>query len=311
MTTMRFKPLALAGVIVLGIGLTATDAQTITRQGSGVEAMFASQSQAFTNSDPVGITWGPAPGFGPYAANAIIPGLPVPPSPAITPAGGNAFAGGGWTSVFNDNLGTTTYTAAQGTIDDSISALPTVTSDVQLQFQSWRLQQAAAAPGYAYLQFNFGSNYLFTFNPGLAPVVNPAVPLLVSGNTQGLTSYAQFDAVINYDWLPVTINTAGVITQSGPTQSLGALSYAWQVIGPGPFGLALPSTGSLAGVPAGDGILSLTGFAWVAGDPVDIAVTAVPEPGTAVGLGCAAVAGLAWRRRRAAVAAMQPIPPHR
>lgn len=298
MTTMRSRPLALAGVIVLGIGLTAAEAQTITRQGSGVKAMFASQSQAFTDSDPVGITWGPPPGSGPYASNAIIPGLPVPSGPSISPAGGNSFAGGGWTSLFNDNLGTFSYTAAQGTIDDIIAGVPAVTSDVQLQFQNWRLQQATAAPGYAYMQFNFGSNYLFTFNPGLLPAVNPAVPLLVSGNTQGLTSYAQFDTVINYDWLPVTINTAGVITQSGPTQSLGALSYAWQVIGPGPFSLSLPSTGSLAGVPAGDGILSLTGFAWVAGDPVDISVTAVPEPGTAAGLACAGLAVLAWRCRR-------------
>jgi hypothetical protein len=292
------KPLALAGVIVLGLGLAAADAQTITRQGSGVNAMFASQSQVFTDSDPVGIVWGPAPGFGPYATNAIIPGLPVPPTPAIAPPAGNAFAGGGWTSLFNDNLGTFSYTAAQGTIDDVVSGVPSVTSDVQLQLQNWRLQQAAAAPGYAYMQFNFGSNYLFTFNPGLGAAVNPAVPLLVAGNTQGLTSYAQFDAVINYDWLPVSINSSGVITQTGPTQSLGALSYAWQVLGPGPFSLSLPSTGSLLGVPAGDGILSLTGFAWMAGDPVDISVTAVPEPSTTLGVACAGLIALGCRCRR-------------
>lgn len=299
MTTSFPRPLALAGALVLGLGLSAAEAQTITRQGSGVTAMFASQSQSFTNSDPVGIVWGPAPGFGPYAANAIIPGLPVPPTPAIVPPIGNAFAGGGWTSVFNDNLGTFNYTAAQGTIDDIIAAIPTTTADVQLQLQNWRLQQAAAAPGYAYMQFNFGSNYLFTFNPGLGAAANPAVPLLVAGNTQGLTSYAQFDAVINYDWLPVSINSSGVITQTGPTQSLGALSYAWQVLGPGPFSLSLPSTGSLAGVPIGDGILSLTGFAWMAGDPVDISVTAVPEPTTSLGLACFGLAALGIRCRRA------------
>jgi hypothetical protein len=73
---------------------------------------------------------------------------------------------------------------------------------------------------------------------------------------------------------------------------------------PGPFGLVLSSTGSLLGVPAGDGILSLTGFGWVAGDPVEITVTVVPEPRAAAGLATACGgAWWGWRRRRTKLAA--------
>jgi len=56
------------------------------------------------------------------------------------------------------------------------------------------------------------------------------------------------------------VGFASAHTQTGPAQPLGALGYSWQVSDPGPFGLVLSSTGSLLGVPAGDGILSLTGF---------------------------------------------------
>ena len=274
-------------------------AQTITRQGSGMEAMFASQSDGFTASDPIGVIWGFSAGIGPYTAGLILPSLPTPPAPSITPAGGNAFANGGWTSVFNDNNGSTAFTASQVTLDDSVAVIPTTTADVQILFQNWRLQQGPSALGYAYCQVNFGSNYIFSPNvPGLAAAANPAIPLLVSGQTIGLSSYAQFEAVINYDWIPATVNSAGVVTQTGPLQSLGALSYSWSVTGPGPFNLSLPSTGSLAATPTGDGILSLTGFAYVAGDPVDITVTSVPEPSTWVTAACGFACGVFSLLRR-------------
>lgn len=273
-------------------------AVTVTRQGSGMEAMFASQSDVFRDSDPLAILWGAPPGFGPYPSGAIIPGLPLPPAPAIAPAPGNAFANGGYSSTFNDLGGTTSYTAAQITLDDVVAAVPGVTADVQVQFPVIRLEQGPTAPGYTYLQANFGSNYLFTANAGLGASVNPAIPLLVSGQTIGLTSYAQFEASIDYTWIPASVNSSGLITQTGPAQPLGALGYSWQVAGPGPFGLILSSTGSLLGVPAGDGILSLTGFSWVAGDPVDLTVTLVPEPSAAAGLATAGgLAWWAWRRR--------------
>ena len=186
-------------LVCVGLSLASTqvDAQTITPNGSGVEAMFASQSDAFRDSDPPGIVWGAPAGLGLYPVNAVIPGLPTSPTPSIVPAPGNSFAGGGYTSLFSDNLGSNNYTSAQATIDDFVSATPAITSDVRIVFQNWRLEQAPLAPGYAYNQLNFGSNYLFTFNPGLGAAINPAIPLLLSGQTVGLGSYAQFDAVIN------------------------------------------------------------------------------------------------------------------
>jgi hypothetical protein len=295
-------------MLLVGLGISCAwwlisignaQAQVITRIGSGVEAMFASQSDAFRDSDPTGILWGVPAGFGLYPGGAVIPNLPAPPTASISTPSGNAFAGGGYTALFADNLGgSTSFTAAQATIDDIVSATPAITSDVQIQFSNWRIAQGPTAPGYAYNQLNFGSNYLFTLNPGLGAAVNPAIPLLINGNTQGLTSYAQFDAVINYDWIPVTTNTAGLILPSGPTMSLGSLSYAWSVSGPGPFTLSLPSSGSLAATPAGDGVLSINGHAWVAGDPFTLNVNLVPEPSALGLLAVASVLSLRVSRYR-------------
>ena len=293
-------------VVFSGITVTvlaAAEAQTITRQGSGVIARFASQSEVFSAADPFPNPWPLSAGIGLYPLSAVVPSLPLPPTPAIVPATGNPFAGGGYTSGFNDLLGTTTFTASAVTIDDLVAAVPVTTADVQIQFQNWRLQQAPAAPGYAYCQLNFGSNYFVTSNPGLAAASNPAVPLLVTGQTLGLSSYAQFAASIDYTWIPATVTADGGVTQTGPMLSLGTLSYGWQVTGPGPFSLPLNSVGSLAAVPAVDGILSLTGFAWVAGDPVDVTVTAVPEPATAAGVVVAGVISLCRRRRGRSCAA--------
>jgi|694.fasta_scaffold01452_24 hypothetical protein len=288
-------------MVVLGVLSDSVSAQVITRVGSGVEAMFASQSDAWRDSDPTGILWGGPAGFGPYPSGTIIPNLPSPPippsisSPSVSTYVGNPFAGGGYTSTFIDNLiPTVNSTAAQSTIDDFVSATPTITSDVQIVFPNWLIAQDPTAPGYAYNQLNFGSNYLFTSNPGLLAATTPNIPLLLTGNTLGLTSYAQFDAVIQYDWTPVVLGT----TLFGPTVSLGSLSYAQTFTGAGPIFLTLNSTGSLAATPAGDGVLSLTGHAWVAGDPFQLNVTSnVPEP-SSVALMSVAIALVVYRGRR-------------
>lgn len=303
MTRQRNTFIFLVGLSFAAFVVVA-EAQVITPLGSGVEAMFASQSEAYSDSDPTGIPWGLAAGIGPYPAGFIIPSLPTPPPAGLTIAPGNAFAGGGYTSVFNDNFSTNGYTAGQATVDDFVSGLPVTTSDVQIVFPAWRLEQGPTAVGYAYYQLGFGSNYLFTSNPGLAAAVNPAIPLLLTGQVIGVTGYAQFDAMINYDWTPVSVNTAGVIAPSGPMVSLGSLSYSATFMGPGPFFTTQFSAGSLAATPAGDGVLSLTGFAWVAGDPFELAI-GVPEidPSGMASVMALVTGGLGLlerRRRRAA-----------
>ena len=289
--------------LVPGQASTGCDS-SFTRNGDGVEAMFASQSESYKDSDPTGILWGLA-GPGPYSAGAGLPGLPASPTPSISPASGNAFAGGGWNSNFNDLAGTNSFTAAQSIIDDSISSTPTVTSDVSIAIPAWRLYQAPLATGFAYEQLNFGSNYLFTSNPGLGPST-PSLPIYINGSViPGIGAYAQFDGVIDYTWIPVSINTAGIIAPSGPQVSLGQLTYTFLQTGGGSFATTLFSSGSLLATPSGNGILALDGHMWIAGDPFDLQVsTIVPEPSSIAMLcvGAFGLLGYGWRVKRRAAA---------
>jgi hypothetical protein len=257
--------------------------------------MFASQSEAYKDSDPTGILWGLA-GVGPYPTGAGIPSLPAAPTASIAaPTGGNAFAGGGWTSFFNDLAGASSYTAAQSTIDDNVAATPTFTADISLAIPAWRLYQAPGATGYAYDQLNFGSNYLVTSNPGLLGST-PGLPIYINGSViTGGGAYAQFDGVVNYTWLPVTINTAGLILPAGPSVPLGQLTYTFTQTGGGTFNTTLFSSGALLATPAGDGILALDGQMWIAGDPFELNVTTVPEPSTFALLALGAIALIGYR----------------
>ncbi|HEY2838274.1 MAG TPA: PEP-CTERM sorting domain-containing protein [Pirellulales bacterium] len=285
--------------MAFGLLSTAAQGQVISRNGDGVEAMFASQSEVYKDSDPTGILWGLA-GIGPYPSGAGIPGLPASPTPSISPASGNPFAGGGWNTFFNDLAGPTTFTAAQSIIDDSISATPTVTSDVNITIPAWRFFQAPAATGYAYEQLNFGSNYLFTSNPGLGGST-PGLPIFISGSViPGGSAYAQFDGVIDYTWFPVAVNTAGLITPNGPQVPLGSLTYTFTQTGGGSFATTLFSSGSLLATPSGNGILALDGHLWIAGDPFSLTVSTVPEPSSIalLGFGVVGLLGYGWRRGR-------------
>ncbi len=292
-TQLRVARILTAAVFATLLSVGA-QGQTITRNSDGVQAFFASQSDVYQDSDPLFGPFGPA-GLGPYTAGVVLPGLPLAPAASLTPAPGNAFAGGGYTSIFNDGLPLATYAAAQSTIDDFISGSPVFTSDVSIAIPAWRLFQAAGATGYAYQQLNFGSNYLFTLNPGLA-ASTPALPIYINGSVvSGGGAYVQFDGVVAYTWIPVTTNTAGTLTP-GTAVPLGQLNYTFNQIGGGTFIQTLTSTGSLLAIPAGDGILALDGHMWIAGDPFEMNVTTVPEPAT---LGLLMAGGLlALGRRR-------------
>jgi hypothetical protein len=281
----------LLGLVLVG----SAQAQVVTRMGSDVQAMFASQSEGYKDSDPTGILWGLA-GVGPYPTAAGIPSLPAAPTASITPpTGGNAFAGGGYSSFFNDLAGPGANTKAQSLIDDSVAATPFFTSDISIAIPAWRLFQGPSAAGYAYNQLNFGSNYLLTFNPGLA-TSTPGLPIYINGSViSGLGAYAQFDGVVNYTWLPVTINTAGLILPVGSPVLLGQLTYTFLQTGGGAFNTTLFSSGTLAPTPAGDGILALDGQMWIAGDPFDLQVTTVPEPSAFALLGFSLVGLIGYR----------------
>ena len=64
--------------------------------------------------------------------------------------------------------------------------------------------------------------------------------------------------------------------RSAPQPNRGSLTWNWLQLGGGAFSTPLFSSGSLAATPAGDGILSLDRYMWLAGEPSDI--TATPEP---------------------------------
>ncbi len=294
-------PRAVAALIVgMAFVCGGASAQVLSPNGSGVKAFFASQSDGYQDSDPTGASFGPA-GVGPYSPGAPLPALPPAPTPSITAAGGNPFStngGGGWTFYFNDNLGTTTFTAAQSTIDDNYLTAPILTSDVAITIPQWRLFQMPAAPGYAYEQINFGSNYLITSNPGLGANPSPNFPVFINGQTAAPGAYAQFDGVIDYTWIPVSINTAGVLSQTGPATLLGTLSWTFLQPGGGSFNQTLLSSGSLAAAPAGDGMLVLTGEMWLAGDPFDMTVSLAPEPSLGFGVAACALIHQGLRRRR-------------
>jgi hypothetical protein len=281
---------AFAGVVVMSwVGLLATQAHavaTVSQAGSGVEARFASQSNAFTASNPTVGAW-LAPGVGPYPSAAPIPGLPG----AVFTTGNNFQPAGGWVDNFNDLFPPTTFTAATSNIADSYLPVATQTQDMQVTIPAWRFFQAPAAPGYAFEQLNFTSDYLLTGNSGLAGST-PAFPLSVNGVIKSPGAYAQFEAVIDYTF--AAINTAGTI---GPFASLGTLTYSTTALTPGAFSFNLNSAGALAATPATDGLLRINGFMFIAGDPFEMNINVVPEPASLLTTGCALVL-LARRRRK-------------
>ena len=300
------------------VGLLAADVRggpNVQGAGSGVDAYFASDSERDQASDPPGLNpWTPA-GPGPYWSGnglpddppAPLPHIPGPPS-APGAYAGNAFAGilGGWTSSFTGGP-ITAPTTAYSDIYDNVSSNATVTSDINIGV-IMNLTQSPGAPGYAYEQLDFGSNYYLTSNPGLGSST-PSLPILVSGTVNGgVTAYAQFDGEVDYTWTPGTYSSGSLgtttFTPTGLPVSLGALDYSFYQPNGGSFYTTLLSSGTLGAIPSGSGQLALDGYFWVAGDPVDISISSVPEPSALalLGVGAVGVAAYAWRRRRVAKA---------
>ena len=285
------------GVVALASLFCGTSqAAVVVPLGSGVKIIFASQSETYKASDPAAIIWGLA-GPGIYASNAPIPSTLLDPIPSISAPGGNSYSpAGGYSTFFNDLLGASNFTAAQVTINDSVTATPTLTSDVRVGIPNWRLLQAPSAPGFAYNQLTFGSNYYVSSNPLGLFSSTPAIPIFINGSvTAGGSAFVKLDGVVQYTWFPGTINTAGTFTPSGSSSSLGQLNYTFLQSGGGGFLQTLNSTGTLSASPLNDGILALSGHFWLAGDPFDITITTVPEP---TSLSILSLTGFALLRRR-------------
>ncbi|MGA2440085.1 MAG: hypothetical protein ABSH08_03945 [Tepidisphaeraceae bacterium] len=285
-----------AAVLVLAVITLAGQSrgQTMNQAGSGVQAYFGSQSSLYEAADPTALPW-PAPGPGPYNPAAGLPNVPPPPGVPVWPTfSGNAFQGSGWVSNFNDLLGTNSYTAATSVITDSYTPSPTLTQDASIQIPAWRLYQAPAAPGYAYEQLDLAAAYAVI--GGTLGGSTPNFPLYINGST---ATYAQFGVVLKYFWTP---SNNSAFTASGPTVSLGTLDYSF-LTGGGPFATTVTSTGNLFPTPTSQGILEISGEMWLAGDPVDITVSTVPEPAS-FGLLTVASILMLKRHRRANPAAV-------
>ncbi|MBC7784154.1 MAG: hypothetical protein H7144_09960, partial [Burkholderiales bacterium] len=119
MTPTKSSIVAAAVTLVGVLGSINANAATVVQSGSGVQAYFGSQSNAYTASNPVVGGWG-VPGFGVYPAGAVLPGLPPAPTSITFPTyTGNNFQGAGSISNFNDLAPGTTFTVGNSTIADS------------------------------------------------------------------------------------------------------------------------------------------------------------------------------------------------
>jgi hypothetical protein len=281
-SVIKFASAAVA-VLLVAAETKAAVLTPMTPIGSGVQSRFASQSQGYMDSDPAGLNPWAFSGAGIYATGLPIPGLPAAPAPTVAPAPGNPFGGGGWTSNFNDGAGPGFSTKATSTLDDSYIPAPTLISDTRVVIVNWTMLQDPLAAGYAYNQLNFGANYVVTNNIALLGST-PNFPLYVSGSTAGgVGNFAKFDAVINYTWIPGKYDfpgPGGTFYVAGPNVSLGTLAYTYFNNSGGTFAASLNSSGALAGTTDTDGILSITGHMWIAGDPFQFNVTSVPLPAT-------------------------------
>ncbi|HTW94172.1 MAG TPA: PEP-CTERM sorting domain-containing protein [Tepidisphaeraceae bacterium] len=245
---------------------------------SDVQAYFGSQTNVYEASNPTVLPW-PAPPVGPYAPHNPLAGVPAPPVAPVWPGSisGNAFSPL-YTGNFNDGL--TPPTSATFAILAHNNPSPTLVSNDHINLPAMSLVQNAGAPGNAYEQLDFEVDYGVVGSLGAAA---PTFPFHLFGTVgAGSTDYAQFDAQLSYYWLP-TNNTA--FTTSGTPTYLGTLQYSALQLGGGSFNGLVHPTGALLASPTNWGVLEITGYMYVAGDPSSITVSGapVPEP-TSLGL---------------------------
>jgi hypothetical protein len=286
----------------------ALEAQDVVPLGSltggvtaGASGFFGTQSNAFHLADPAATFTGagtPGP-YLPAGAGVPLPGVPAPPTPVYYPS----MAAPAWPEQFNQPGGYTFHftdgsTSATTQITNA-TANAGLTTDAFINFgptgNPWAFDQGSSAVGYGYEQINFDAQ--FAVLPGLVlnGIAAPNLPILITGTSDnGL--YAQFDAAVTYTFIPT--NTTWV--PIGSPSTLGTIDYTWiqQPVTTSWSDVVYP-TGPLAGTTTGPGVLELTGYAYVAGDPVDLNIQSVPEPSTLVLLALAGLGVLGrWVTRR-------------
>ncbi len=292
-TTFR---LVAAFAVIVSFSLRGLHAQINSIVNADVQSYFAANSEApgSQQSDPLALApWGGSAGFGPYPATGpgnVPSGLTLPFFPFTMPAS-NSFASGPYSSGFFDIPTTTT---SLSTITANAPGGSNVADgNVQVNFT-----MVNPSLTYSYHQLNFELDYLSTGSLGGG--IAGAPTLFVSGSTTGATAYAQLAGTLNYYW--TSVNSAGIV---GATTNLGFLEYNWSITGNNPSFLSIPvnptTSSNLAATPAGGGVLSIVGELFVAGDPANINVSTVPEPGTwaLMTLGLLGAAGWRFRRRAA------------
>ncbi len=299
-----FMLIAVVATLFAFVG--TVEAQDVVPLGSrtggvtaGARGFFGTQSNAFHQADPAATFTGAATA-GPYLPAGVgtpLPGVPAPPTPVYypsmaSPAGNQFNPPAGYTFHFTDGSTTATTQITNAT------AFAGLTTDAFISFGAtgnpWAFDQATSAVGYGYEQINFDAQ--FAVLPGLIlnGIAAPNLPILITG-TSGNGVYAQFDAAVTYTFIPT--NTTWV--PIGLPSTLGTIHYTWiqQPVSTSWSDVVYP-TGPLAGTTTGPGVLELTGYAYVTGDPVDINIQSVPEPSTLALLALAGAGVLAWWAKR-------------
>lgn len=299
--------IAAGGAVVALLACVQTSQGQITGiMSSDVEGFFGSTSDAYQQAEgPILPPWAPVGFTLPYGPAGLplptlYPGFPVPNYPINPPITPNipfpAPAGHAPGSPFTDGT-----TSADYHIYGGVGGAGTYTRNAYVRLGNntgtlMYLNQPSTATGYAYEEEEFEIDYSVSTTGLMGGATLGTRPYLVFGNFLPGGS-AEFGAEVNYWWL-TTIPGTTVVT--GFT-SLGSLQYDDYLSSvTGPFVSLVPDTfGSnyLLPSPTGQtGFLELTGDMFLIGDPVDISVEAVPEPGSLVLLAMGGL-GLMIRRR--------------